>query len=222
MEMNHKYIEKIDSFENETIYIKSCFAAMRTLAAKPNVVANTADEKSSVLERNYILSLVYNMGKADYLRENKDIVIDSGPYLVGGETNKLIPVLDASAKTTSKDLCFKIKDNKIEVIPDLVIHNSHRPEAGLSVEGQYLALEAKTSKHLGQYYFNRDFFKLNLYLDGLHFQNVVFMVINKSASTIDDYIGTYLKKDYYQYYDMKSKLRLFIQENGVPEMYKLK
>lgn len=222
MEKNLKYIERIDTYENESEYVKKCFTAMRMLAANPNIVRNTEDDNSPTLERNYILSMVYQIGKSDFLRENTDIVFGSSSYFVGGEDNKLIPILDESAKKTSKDLHFADKGNKIEVLPDLIIHNSHSPKAGNTGKGQYLALEAKTTKLLGQHYFNRDFFKLNLYLDNLHFQNAVYLVINKSVSTIDNYIGTYIANNYYQYYDTKSKLRFFIQENDVPEMYKLK
>ena len=68
----------------------------------------------------------------------------------------------------------------------------------------------------------RDLFKLNLYLSRLHFKNAISLVVNKPAKIIDDYIGTYNQKDYYWFRDAKSKLRLFIQENDVPEMYKLK
>ena len=224
MGKNLKYIEKIDTFENESEYVKKCFSAMRILAANPQIVRNIEDDNSPTLERNYILSMVYHLGKSDYLKENTDIVFGSGPYFVGGEANKLIPVLDELAKKTSKNLHFADRGGKIEVIPDLVIHNSHCPKAGDTEDGQYLALEAKTTRILGQYYFNRDFFKLNLYLADLHFQNAVYLVINKSVSVIDDYIGKYLTNTNtnYQYFDVKSNLRLFIQENDVPEMYKLK
>ena len=202
--------------------MKKCFTAMRMLAANPNIVKINEDDNSPTLERNYILSMVYQIGKSDYLRGNTDIVFGSAPYFVGGEANKLIPILDESAKKTSKDLHFAERDSKIEVIPDLVIHNSHYPKAGNTEKGQYLALEAKTTKLLGQHYFNRDFFKLNLYLADLHFQNAVYLVINKSVSTIDDYIGTYKTNNYYLYFDIKRKVRFFIQEKDVPEMYKLK
>ena len=224
MEKELKYIEKIDSIENESEYVKRCFTAMRMLAANPNIVRNTEANNSFMLERNYILSMVYNMGKSDYLRENTNMEFGTEPChcFVGGETNKHIQVLDMNIEKICEELNFAIKDDKIEVIPDLVIHDSHNPLAGNTKEGQYLALEAKTTKRLGQYYFNRDFFKLNLYLAGLHFQNAVYLVINKSVITIDDYIGTYMANHYCLYCDLKRKVRFFIQENDVPEMYKLK
>ena len=222
MEKRLKHIEKIDSIENESIYIKKCFSAMRTLAANPHFVKNVSDKNNSVLERNYILSIVYNMGKADYLRADTDILFDSRSYLVGGETNKYISLKGEKEKKTCDDLRFAINDNKIEVIPDLVIHNSHNPDCGNSEKGQYLVLEAKTSKQLGEYYFMRDFFKLNAYLAGLHYQNAVYLVINKSANTIDDYIAAYKMKEYYWYDHVKSKLCFFIQEKDTPELYKLR
>ena len=222
MENNLKYIEKIETFENESEYVKKCFTAMRMLAANPNLVANTVDEDTPILERNYILTVVYNMGKADYLREDSIFQFDATSFFVGGETIKRISPNDLKMEQTRKDLKFSLKDNKIEAIPDLVIHNSHNPKSGDSDEGQFLILEAKTTRRLGEHYYMRDLFKLNLYLSRLHFQNAISLVINKPAKIIDDYIGIYNRKDYYWFSDAKSKLRLFIQENDVPEMYKLK
>ena len=222
MEKELKYIEKIESMENESIYVKMCFTAMRMLAANPQIIRDTDDKNSSIIERNYILSMVYNMGKADYLRDKNEFFFGSSPYFVGGEANKYISLKGEKEIRTCGDLRFAIKDNKIEVIPDLVIHDSHNPDSGNSDEGQFLVLEAKTSKQLGEYYFMRDFFKLNAYLAGLHFQNAVYLVINKSANTIDDYIAAYKKKDYYLYDQLKTKLRFFIQEKDIPELYKLK
>jgi len=220
MEKNLKYIEKVDSIENESEYVKKCFTAMRMIAANPNKVRNTEDDDSTTLERNYILSMVYNMGKSDFLREDTFFKFDSTSFFIGGETIKLISINDKKMERTGMDLNFN--GNKIEAIPDLVIHNSHNPKSGDSDEGQFLVLEAKTTRRLGEHYFMRDFFKLNLYLSRLHFQNAVSLVINKPAKIIDDYIGTYKKKDYYWCDDVKSKLRLFIQEKNTPEMYKLK
>ena len=62
MEKNLKYIERIDTYENESEYVKRCFTAMRMLAANPNIVRNTEDDNSPTLERNYILSMVYQIG----------------------------------------------------------------------------------------------------------------------------------------------------------------
>ena len=222
MEKNLKYIEKVDSIENESEYVKKCFTAMRMIAANPNKVRNTEDDDSTTLERNYILSMVYNMGKSDFLREDTFFKFDSTSFFIGGETIKLISINDKKMERTGMALNFSFNGNKIEAIPDLVIHNSHNPKSGDSDEGQFLVLEAKTTRRLGEHYFMRDFFKLNLYLSRLHFQNAVSLVIDKPAKIIDDYIGTYKKEDYYWCDDVKSKLRLFIQEKDTPEMYKLK
>ncbi len=192
------------------------------IAANPNKVRNTEDDDSTTLERNYILSMVYNMGKSDFLREDTFFKFDSTSFFIGGETIKLISINDKKMERTGMALNFSFNGNKIEAIPDLVIHNSHNPKSGDSDEGQFLVLEAKTTRRLGEHYFMRDFFKLNLYLSRLHFQNAVSLVIDKPAKIIDDYIGTYKKEDYYWCDDVKSKLRLFIQEKDTPEMYKLK
>lgn len=222
MKKELKYIEKMDSIENESIYVKMCFTAMRTLAANPQIIRDTDDKNSSIIERNYILSMVYNMGKADYLRDNNEFFFGSSPYFIGGEANKYISLKGEKETMTCDALRFAIKDDKIEVIPDLVIHDSHNPNSGNSDKGQFLVLEAKTSRQLGKYFFMRDFFKLNAYLAGLNFQNAVYLVINKSAKTIDDYVDAYKEKQYYWYDDVNSKLRFFIQEKDEPKLYKLK
>jgi hypothetical protein len=222
MEKELKYIEKVDSIENESEYVKKCFTAMSMLAANPNIVRNTEDNNSPTLERNYILSMVYNMGKSDYLREVTTFDFGSGSCFVNGENNKHISIDNPRIIKDCKYFRTPIKKKGIEAIPDLVIHNSHNPEKGKTGEGQFLILEAKTTKRLNGYYFMRDFFKLNLYIAGLRFQNAVCLVINKPVSKIDDYIGTYKKKDYYWYDEVKSKLRLFIQETDTPKLYKLK
>ena len=222
MKKEFKYIEKIDAIENESIYIKKCFTAMRTLAANPQIIRDTDDKDSSIIERNYILSMVYNMGKADFLRDNTEYSFGLNTSLIGGENPKEISSSGKKVEKTRNELNFSKKGNKIEAIPDFVIHYSHNPESGKSENGQYLVLEAKTTKRLGKYYFMRDFFKLNLYLEKLHFQNAVYLVINKSADSIDDYIAAYKKKDYFLFGQLKTKLRFFIQEKDTPELYKLK
>ena len=222
MEKNYNYIERIDTFENESEYVKDCFSAMRMIAANPDSVKDIGNNSSSILERNYILSMVYNMGKLDGFRGETSFRFDSTSYLIGGETIKYISPNDTKIEQTRKALKFSLKDNEIEVIPDLVIHNSHNPKSGESDEGQFLVLEAKTTRRFGVHYFMRDFFKLNLYLSRLHFRNAVSLVVNKPARKIDDYIGSYKKKDYYWCDKTRDKLRLFIQETDTPEMYKLK
>lgn len=222
MEKELKHIERIDSIENESEYVRRCFTAMRMLAANPNIVRNTEDDNSPTLERNYILSMVYCMGKSDYLREDTDFDLGYGSYIVNGENNKFISIDDKKVKEDCKYFRTPIKEKGIEVIPDLVIHNSHSPKSGKTRNGQFLILEAKTTKRLSGYYFMRDFFKLNLYLAGLGYDNAVCLVINKSAKTIDNYIGVYKDKKHYRCDALNGKLRLFIQENDVPEMYKLK
>lgn len=222
MQKEFKYIEKIDSIEKESIYIKKCFSAMRMLAANPQIVKDTDDKNSSIIERNYILSMVYNMGKADYLRDNPEFFFCSSSYFVGGENIKHITPTGKKVEKTRKELKFSLKDNEIEVLPDLVIHNSHNPSSGNSDDGQFLVLEAKTTSRLGEYYFMRDLFKLNLYIEKLNYQNAVYLVINKSADTIDNFIAVYKEKGYFLCDDLKSKLRIFIQEKDRPELYKLK
>lgn len=223
MEKTFNNIEKIDTFENESVYVQKCFTAMRMIAANPNIVRNIEYINSPVLERNYILSMVYNMGKSDYLGEDTKLNFGSGSYFVNGENNKYISTTNLDIKKSCKHFRIPIREKRgIEIIPDLDIHNSHSPKKGKTGDGQFLILEAKTTNRLTSYQFMRDFFKLNLYIVGLRFQNAVSLVINKPANIIDDYIGTYKKKGFYLCNEIRSKLRLFIQEKDTPEMFKLK
>lgn len=219
MKKNLKHIKKIDSIQDEPLEVKKCFSTMKMLAVHPNIVA-IENDNTPISERNYILSLVYNMGKADYIRNHTEYSFFQKPCFVGGETSKEFQLEENEIKYTCEQLGYTIKENKIKVFPDLLIHNSHSKEA-IDTGNQLLALEAKTSKRLGEEAFYRDFFKLNLYIDILHYENVVFLVINKSAKEIDDLIGKYINKKYYlSTFCWKSKLYLFIQENNTPELFK--
>ena len=61
MKKDLKYIEKMDSIENESIYVKMCFTAMRTLAANPNLVKNIEDKNSPILERSKTIIILMIM-----------------------------------------------------------------------------------------------------------------------------------------------------------------
>ena len=102
MEKNLKYIEKIDTFENESIYIKKCFTAVRSIAANPQLIMDINSSNKTILERNYILSMVYSMGKMDCLQEDIQFIFGSSSYFVGGETNKYISLKENKVKKTCK------------------------------------------------------------------------------------------------------------------------
>lgn len=194
-----KYLEVFD--ENQLSgYEKACFDAMKSIAQNMRTVTNTEDSESPVGERNYVLSLVYEMGKKQTPNEeaSQDDTIRFGQsdLFVGGETYKRMRV-DDDINYTCHDLGIAINNPNFEIVPDLVIHNSHNPEFGETGVGQYLVLEAKTTKRLGMYAFMRDFFKLNLYLTKLHFEKAIYLIINSSIERVDELIEEYINKKYY-------------------------
>ncbi len=207
-------------------YPKLCYEAMVCIANNMQIVKNVESPQSSILERNYIISLVFEMGKLiakDEIHNNDDLIFNTEKQFIGGETNKYIDVTDNDLQRTCNDLDINIANNKIEVIPDLVVHNSHNPSSGVSGDGQYLIIEAKTTRKLGSYAFMKDFFKLNAYLAGLHFDKAIYLLLNSDARKIDDYLGKYLGENFYLY-EYKDKILFFVQEEAqpLPCIYKLK
>ena len=180
------------------------------------IVTNTENSESPILERNYVLSLVYEMGKQtseNTSQKGELLELDSLGFFVGGETDKYISVNEEAVQNTCNDLDITImKSEEFKVIPDLVIHNSHNPEAGQTGCGQHLALEAKTTKKLGKFAFMKDFFKLNVYLSTLRFEKVIYLIVNSRAEQINTLIKQYLKNGYYQN-EHSDQLLFFIQEN---------
>ena len=201
------YLKEIDANVLD-VYMKSCLNAMKSIAHNTRVVVDTENQNSSVLERNYVLSLVYEMGKQ--ISKN-EFEFNSSGLFIGGETSKYIRVNSEKIRATCNELDIKIKEKKFEVIPDLVIHNSHNPDAGDSGDGQRLALEAKTTINLGKVAFMKDFFKLNVYLASLHFENVVYLIVNNNTKRICELIEDYLNNEYFLFKE-GPKMFFFIQE----------
>ena len=209
-EFKHLKVVKEDELKG---YVKTCFSAMKTIAHNMSLVTNTEDPDSSVLERNYVLTLVFEIGKqiSKYNETSERLELYSSELFVGGETNKFLNVNSDKVQKTCNDLEIVIKDSKFETIPDLVIHSSHDSEAGNTGEGQYLALEAKTAKKLGKFAFMKDFFKLNAYLASLNYENAIYLIVNSSAKQVESLIEEYINNGYFLN-EGNYKLLFFIQE----------
>lgn len=201
----------------EGTYSSLCYNAMCSLSKQWYLVTDSENGDASVLERNYVLSIVFQLGKMS--ANNPDFGTNVFP---SGENNKYIRTHLEEIKNTYHDLYEKYPVVSFEVIPDLVIHTSHNPKSGNS-SSQFVAIEAKTTKHLGKVAFMRDFFKLNVYLCDLNYKNAIYLIVNNPKDKIENLIRHYFNNRYfYKKYDLW-KLLFFIQEDqkGTPAVYKL-
>lgn len=204
-----------DILQNENKYVSFCFNTMKDLFNNWKLVSNSEDESAIILERNYILSLVFLMGK-----NAKDTSFGINVF-PSGENNKNINIILNEMQKTYKDVYSKELKRPYVVIPDLVIHNSHDIHAIRSTE-QYVAVEAKTTKRLGTNSFYKDFFKLNVYLSSLSFKAVVYLIINTKKKAIEKMIEKYFS-EYYFKSEKLEQIYFFIQENkdDCPKAYKI-
>ncbi len=222
-----KCIEPIEKLEDIGVFAQKCFDAMYQLKSTPEVIEDTEVTNPSIQERNYILSLVYKIGVEDArdVKQGNDIfLLSASGFFVNGETTKYLSFDDPVVKKTCEDLDFSITKKGIQVIPDLVIHNSHNPKSAENKENQVLVIEAKTTRTLGRFAFMKDFFKLNAYLANLQFQKAVYLIVNTDEVKVDDMIEEYINSKYFLFEHCCDSLFFFIQEsiNSEPKVYKLK
>ena len=199
-------------------YASIIFDAMKQLSVNWHLVTDSeSDDDKPVLERNYVISLVFQMGK-----NTKDDSNFGTNVFPSGENNKYICENLNEIDKTYTDLYEKKLIRPFEVIPDLVIHASHNPNAGRS-NSQYVAIEAKTTKTIGKIAFMRDFFKLNVYLCSLNFENVIYLVVNTSKDRLEKLIHQYFENDFFYQKEKLGNLLLLIQEdkNSSPCTFKL-
>jgi len=76
-------------------------------------------------------------------------------------------------------------------IPDFIIH---KDQEDVNSDNQLLIAEVKTEKQLSYKKFVWDFFKLNLYLEKLNFQNGIFLTVNCSEKIILSHLKTYIQQ----------------------------
>ena len=203
---------------DKSSYAAICFEAMKELSENSYLVTDSeSGDDKPILERNYILSMVFQMGKN--AKDDSDFGTNVFP---SGENNKYIYSHLEEIKKTYHDLYEKDLVISFEVIPDLVIHTSHNPKSG-KCRSQFVAIEAKTTKNLGKVAFMRDLFKLNVYLCDLNYNNAIYLIVNTPKDKIEDLIRHYFNSSYfYKKYEL-GKLLFFIQENqkSPPAVYKL-
>lgn len=191
----------------EGTYASMCFDAMCFLAKNWYLVANSEHAKAPVLERNYVLSLVFQLGKM----ANQKSGFGTNVF-PSGENNKHIDNHEYQISETYKDLYEKDFRHPFEVIPDLIIHTSH-DERSIDSNGQHVILEAKTTKSLSKVAFFKDFFKINVYLCSLKFDNAIYLIVNTEKDKIESFIKLYFKNGLFWSKDELEKLLFLIQEN---------
>lgn len=220
-----KYLTELEPID---FYVQICYDAMCQLKKDPNFVSaleindnndylEYKDELTKIYERNYIISLAYKVGQ-------RNVSCEDFNCLVNGETLKII---DSETTKNITDAWKKLKDlhpgtyiDKIQCYPDFVFHKSNNCDSKDS-EKQHLILEAKTTKSLTLKDFCKDFFKLNLYIDKLHYRNAVYLLINTEKSKVEDFIDVYIK-EYGFISNAKGKIYFLVQENMDSEIEILK
>ena len=198
-------------------YAFLCYSAMCSLAKQWYLVTDSENGEAPVLERNYVLSLVFQLGKMS--TNNPDFGTNVFP---SGENNKHLQADLNEIRDTYKELYEKELRSPFEIIPDLVIHTSHNAKARNS-KGQYVAIEAKTTKDLGRTAFMRDLFKLNMYLSSLYYKIVIYLIVNTKLKKIMHLVKKYFEEKYYISRENLNSILFFIQEDkdSSPNVYKL-
>lgn len=199
-------------------YASLIFNAMQQLSENWHLVTDSeSDDDKSVLERNYVISLVFQMGKnaKGYLDYETNV-------FPSGENNKRICRSDDEIKYTYNELYKKEFPHRFVVIPDLVVHTSHNSNASRS-NGQYVAVEVKTAKKIEKRAFLKDFFKLNNYLCDLNYKNAIYLIVNIPLTRIENLIKQYFDNNYFYKKDKLENLLFFTQEGrtNFPTIYKL-
>lgn len=206
-----KEIEFLSKVSEESLDQEVCilFKAMRKLFDTPEMVTNINDTKNIVIERNYVCSLIYQLGRLS----TNELYPFSNEVLVGGDMNKYItPQNEERMLYTCDRLNFKIShDKKFEVIPDLIIHGSHDPQS-INRNNQYVAVEVKCCEYLGIEPFEKDFFKLNAYLSCLNYKKVIYIILNSEKKRINQRIKQYADNGYFVLKERLNDFFFFVQE----------
>lgn len=215
------------SVDQVDYYVSLCFDSANDVAEicnenfSPNGVGDPDESWRTLYERNYILSLAIACVTNDKCRK------DLGSTLINAEIIKRISCASGKPAAWEMESYQKIKNKKKAIsefycFPDFLFHQDHNPN-NLNSEDQHLVLEAKTAKKIQDVDFFWDFFKLNVYVDVLHFKNAVYLIVNQKISKIDKLISKYKDENLFETLQ-KEHIVFLIQENQQqpPQLYKLK
>ena len=183
------------------------------------VLITTKFKKDLIYERNYVLSLIYQIG----LSNTNEFI--SGAFVNGEIVKKINYKEDQICKAFNKLVSLRPKpkgkkekkNNRIRkaeysnVMPDFLIHTSHN--TSFTRDEQLLIVEVKTACDLKKDEFFWDFFKLNVYLDQLLYQNAIYIILNTSVDVIDTFLKEYVKKIKYTSKEASNRLCFFVQDD---------
>lgn len=214
----------IDNSLPENTYLDYCFKAMKELHNSLDWICfhkeDMDEDDIQVYERNFIISL------ASILSQMKGFKL---PGKINGEVAKSI---DALAPQEVKEQYLELKRKQTPgynpkscyIFPDFLIHENHSPEKETwTCENQHIIIEAKTSCNININSFFLDFFKLNLYLSYLHFENAIYLIVRTPISKIEEYLLEYEKQNKYLCEDKLDNLYFFVQEqiDVEPKIYRI-
>ena len=210
-----------ESLPNDS-YLYYCFEAMKDLYKSLDWVCfhkeNMDDDDVQVYERNYIISLASMLSK-------KGLEL---PGLINGEVAKSLDT--TSRETKEKYIELKRKQNpsyeprSCYVFPDFLIHKSHSPnQDAWTIDNQHIIIEAKTAQIKDKYSFFGDYFKLNFYLDELHFEYAIYIIVQTPFSDICKYLSEYEDEIDFLSSERFSRMFFFIQEkiDCEPKIYRI-
>ena len=218
---------KLYSFDNplpENTYLYYCFEAMKDLHNSLDWFCfhkeDMDEDDVQVYERNFIISLVSMLSKKN------------GFTLPGKINGEVAKSLDALAPQEVKEQYKELKRRQTPsynpkscyIFPDFLIHENHSPEKETwTRENQHIIIEAKTSCNVNRDSFFLDFFKLNLYLSYLHFDNAIYLIVRTPISKIKKYLLEYEKQIKFLSEDRLDNLYFFVQEqiDEEPKIYKI-
>ena len=210
--------EKNLAEENYPCIVFKAMCSIRDI--RDTVLISTKFEKDLIYERNYVLSLVYQLGI--FSKTNEFI---SGAFVNGEIVKKINYKCSQISKAYNKLVSLRPKpkgkrekkSNRIRkaeysnVMPDFLIHTSHN--TSFTREEQLLIVEVKTTCDLKKEEFFWDFFKLNIYLDQLLYQNAIYIILNTSVDIVNDFLTEYVKKIKYTSKEACNRLWFFVQED---------
>lgn len=196
-------------------YIEMCYDAMRQLIDNKYVIGSES-EKDFIYERNLLISLAYLLG-----REHHDKVKPC--YLIGGEVNKYVFDKTFQNDDTAYDNTWinstksKLDFDSTYVTPDFLIHR-FKKLSDKNRGGQKLVVEAKSKKSVSQKDFQKDLFKLNVYLTRLKFEKAVYIILNLRKNAIESMVYDYISNGMFWSDKSYDKLYFLIQENEVSKI----
>lgn len=192
--------------------IQMCYHIMKILKDKAEDMLNCDDV---LYERNYLIAFAYYMGKCYHKKIGRSNV------LVNGEVYKTIDMDNKTMKDSYDNLKYSNMSQNFVFVPDFIVHGNN--DSNFAPDKQKLIIEAKTTTHLSKKGFLWDFYKLNVYLSKLKYQNASYIIVNTKKERVENLINSYFDAHHFKSRDITTKLWVIIQEQirVQPKIYKI-